>query len=53
MCRNMPKHAERKRERFLSESELARVGRVIAEMEAEGGKAGLDCYQAAAYRLLS
>ena len=51
-CRHVPKYPEKKRERFLSEPELARLGDAIAEMEAEGGKAGLDPFQAAAYRLL-
>ena len=51
-CRHVQKYTEKKRERFLSESELAHLGRVIAEMEAEGGKDGLDPFQAAAYRLL-
>ena len=51
-CRHVQKYAETKRERFLSELELARLGRTITDMEAEGGKAGLDPFQAAAYRLL-
>lgn len=51
-CRHVRKYAEKKRERFLSDAELSHLGRVIAEMEAEGGKAGLDPFQAAAYRLL-
>ena len=51
-CRHVKKYPEKKRERFLSGNELADLGRVIAEMEAEGGKDGLDPFQAAAYRLL-
>ncbi len=51
-CRHVQKYAEKKRERFLSDGELAHLGRVIAEMETEGGKEGLDPFQSAAYRLL-
>ncbi len=51
-CRRVSKYPEEERERFLSESELTHLGQVISEMEAEGGKGGLDPFQAAAYRLL-
>ena len=35
-CRFVQKYTEKRRERFLTEEEFARLGRVSAEVEAEG-----------------
>ena len=48
-CRFVVKYKERKRERFLSDGEFDRLGRVLTEMEAEGR---LSTHTAAALRLL-
>ena len=48
-CRFVVKYKERRRERFLSDGEFARLGTVLAEMEAEGR---LSVHAAAAFRLL-
>jgi len=49
-CRHIPRYRERKRERFLSDAELERLGRALAEVEGAGdsSKAAL-----AAIRLLA
>lgn len=51
-CRHVSKYPEKKRERFLSQIELARLGAALTAMEQEQTKEGLSCFQAAAYRLL-
>ena len=38
-CRGIKRHAEKKRERFLSEAEFARLGDVLADAERTGGEA--------------
>ena len=48
-CRSAVKYKERRRERFLTEEEFRRLGRVLAEAETEGG---LSVYAVAAIRLL-
>ena len=48
-CRSVPKYRTRRRERFLTDAEFRRLGRVLDEMEAEGR---LSPYAAAALRLL-
>lgn len=48
-CRLVRKYAQQKRERFLSESEFRRLGRILTGMEAEGS---LPVHAAAAIRLL-
>ena len=48
-CRFVRKYAMHKRERFLSESEFRRLGKILTEMEAEGS---LPFQAAAAIRLL-
>ncbi len=48
-CRFVKKYPERSSERFLSEREFRRLGRVLGEMEAEGKVSGSA---AAAFRLL-
>ena len=48
-CRSAVKYKERRRERFLTEEEFRRLGRVLAEAETEGG---LSAYAVAAIRLL-
>ena len=48
-CRFVRKYAMHKRERFLSESEFRRLGKILTEMEAEGS---LPFQAAAALRLL-
>ena len=48
-CRSAPKYRTRRRERFLTDAEFQRLGRVLDEMEAEGR---LSPYAAAALRLL-
>jgi len=47
-CRHIEKYREQARERFLSDVELARLGKALAEAEA----AGSDPYAVAAIRLL-
>ena len=37
-CRFVQKHKEKRRERFLTEEEFARLGRVLVEVEAEGAE---------------
>ena len=37
-CRFVQKYKEKRRERFLSEGEFARLGRVLAEVEEEGAE---------------
>ena len=48
-CRFAVKYKERKRERFLTEGEFRRLGRVLCEAESEGG---VSAYAVAAIRLL-
>ena len=48
-CRSAPKYRTRRRERFLTDAEFQRLGRVLDEMEAQGR---LSPYAAAALRLL-
>ena len=48
-CRFVVKYKERKRERFLSDDEFDRLGRVLSESEAEGR---VSVHAAAALRLL-
>jgi integrase len=48
-CRHVPKYREKKRERFLSQGELQRLGQVLAEVEAEGSETP---FIVAAFRLL-
>ncbi len=48
-CRFVRKYAMHKRERFLSESEFRRLGKILTEMEAEGS---IPFQAAAAIRLL-
>jgi hypothetical protein len=46
---HIPKYREKKRERFLSQGELQRLGQVLAEVEAEGSETP---FIVAAFRLL-
>ena len=48
-CRSAPKYRTRRRERFLTDAEFQRLGRVLDEMEAQGR---LSPHAAAAIRLL-
>jgi integrase len=48
-CRHVEKYRERKRERFLSQAELARLGEALAEAERNGSESP---YAIAAIRLL-
>ena len=48
-CRSTPKYRTRRRERFLTDAEFQRLGRVLDEMEAEGR---VSPHAAAALRLL-
>lgn len=48
-CRHVPKYSEKRRERFLSQSELQRLGQVLAEVDAEGSETP---FIVAAFRLL-
>ena len=48
-CRSAPKYRTRRRERFLTDAEFQRLGRVLDEMEAEGR---ISPHAAAALRLL-
>ena len=48
-CRFAVKYKERRRERFLTEEEFRRLGRVLGEAETEGG---VSAYAVAAIRLL-
>jgi len=48
-CRHVPKHRERKRERFLTQPELQRLGRALAECERTGAETP---HVVAAFRLL-
>ncbi len=48
-CRTVVRYMERKRERFLTEEEFRRLGRVLAEAETEGR---VSAYAVAAIRLL-
>ena len=48
-CRSVPKYRTRRRERFLTDAEFQRLGRVLDEMEAEGR---ISPYAGAALRLL-
>ncbi len=48
-CRHVPKYRELKRERYLSQFELQRLGQVLAEVERDGRETP---YVVAAFRLL-
>lgn len=48
-CRHVPKYREHKRERYLSQVELQRLGQVMAEAERDGSETP---YMIAAFRLL-
>ena len=48
-CRHIQKYRETRRERYLKAGELARLGGVLAEVEAEGSE---TAFVVAAYRLL-
>lgn len=48
-CRHVPKYREKKRERFLSQHELQRLGEVLAEVERDGSETP---FIVAAFRLL-
>lgn len=48
-CRHVPKYREVKRERFLSQVELQRLGQVLSEVEQDGSETP---YIVAAFRLL-
>jgi integrase len=48
-CRHVPKYREKKRERFLSQVELQRLGQVLTEVQAEGSETP---FIVAAFRLL-
>lgn len=48
-CRHVAKYPERKRERYLSQTELQRLGKVLAEAEADGSETQ---FMVAAFRLL-
>ncbi|WP_170328623.1 site-specific integrase [Ruegeria arenilitoris] len=48
-CRHVPKYREEKRERYLSQDELQRLGQVLAEAERDGSESP---FVVAAFRLL-
>jgi integrase len=48
-CRHVPKYREKKRERYLSEGELLRLGQTLADVEEDGSE---TVYVVAAIRLL-
>lgn len=48
-CRHVPKYRERKRERYLSQAELRRLGEVLADCERSGSESP---YVVAAFKLL-
>lgn len=48
-CRHVPKYREVKRERFLSQHELSRLGQVLADVESDGSETP---FVVAAFRLL-
>lgn len=48
-CRHVPKYREKKRERFLRQQELQRLGEVLAEVERDGSETP---FIVAAFRLL-
>ncbi len=48
-CRHVPKYREKKRERYLSQAELLRLGEVLAEAQQDGSE---SVYVIAAFRLL-
>lgn len=48
-CRHVPKYRERKRERYLSKSELQRLGQVLTEAERDGSE---TAFIVSAFRLL-
>ncbi|WP_171172765.1 site-specific integrase [Ruegeria sp. HKCCA0370] len=48
-CRHVPKYREEKRERFLSQDELQRLGQVLADAELDGSESP---FVVAAFRLL-
>lgn len=48
-CRHVPKYREIKRERYLNQNELQRLGRVLSELECEGTETP---FVVAAFRLL-
>lgn len=48
-CRHVPKYREKKRERYLSQHELQRLGTVLAEVERDGSETP---FIVAAFRLL-
>ncbi len=48
-CRHVPKYREKKRERYLSQAELLRLGEVLADAEQDGSE---SIYVIAAFRLL-
>ncbi|MXU66052.1 site-specific integrase [Oceanomicrobium pacificus] len=48
-CRHVPKYREKKRERFLSQSELQRLGAVLSDVEQSGEE---SVHVVAAFRLL-
>ncbi|WP_298851499.1 site-specific integrase [uncultured Ruegeria sp.] len=48
-CRHVPKYREEKRERFLSQDELQRLGQVLADAERDGSESP---FVVAAFRLL-
>ena len=49
-CRNVPRYREKRRERFLTDVEIRRLGRALEELQAEGR---LPVHAAAAIRLLA
>ncbi|WP_170601385.1 site-specific integrase [Ruegeria arenilitoris] len=48
-CRHVPKYREEKRERYLNQDELQRLGQVLAEVEQDGSESP---FVVAAFRLL-
>lgn len=48
-CRHVPKYREEKRERYLNQDELQRLGQVLAEVEKDGSESP---FVVAAFRLL-
>lgn len=48
-CRHVPKYREKKRERYLTQNELQRLGRVLADCEVDGSE---SIYVVATFRLL-
>jgi integrase len=48
-CRHVPKYREKKRERYLSQAELRRLGAVLSDCEADGSESP---FVIAAFRLL-